>query len=200
MTDRDARYLASKPSIQQSEQDIQYARAFKDVSDAIDACGRSEKVALLLSTCRNPYLTLNALFAELRFVSGSGAVPSPVVSGVRDLRACSFRASLASFNTCRHYLDEYQEKIDVWNDRDSLYREFEEALSGLGGLAQDQVEYVLGHTKSELGGEPGIRRSGPSGSEASLISRRISSEFRPLSPRWMPSRAPASEWDCMRMR
>lgn len=67
--------------------DPEFAETFAAIAWAIDATEKSERVTLLLSTCRNQYLTTNAIFTDLKLAISTGASGSMYESVLRDLRS-----------------------------------------------------------------------------------------------------------------
>ena len=117
-------------AIQHSESDIQYARAFAAIAAAIDQCPHHGQVALLLSTCRNEYLTINAIFTDLKMAvsqrSSGASLFDQFISGIRH-QTMAQKPAKSARSELGLLLSEARDKRRVWDDREALWAEYEEA-------------------------------------------------------------------------
>lgn len=112
--------------------DILYAQTLAAIGRAIDGCGKSsEKVTLLLSTCRNEFLTTNAIFVDLSQVLGSGTKPSPLESAIAHLRDGRPGGARKSLAIARQTLAQIPQKLETWDERIALLETYGESLNGL---------------------------------------------------------------------
>jgi predicted amidohydrolase len=128
--------------------DLAYAQAFDDLNTAISLCEHAESVTLLLSTCRNAYLTLNALFAELTFILGGENGPSFIWKCADFLAKGNFSGARGELNKIQRILVQFEKKEEVWAKRESLRNEFFSVLSTMKQLARDRVERIILKSKS----------------------------------------------------
>lgn len=143
-----------------AKEDIEYAAAFAALDQAVEGSGRGEAVALRYSTCRNVYLTINALFVELREVLGRGKNRSLLSEAVERLRAVirqpvsqmnrdSVKALDAPAGEIGLRMAEFGRKRDVWTNRAELDSAFEKAIDGLGdALTADRVRRIIANSRT----------------------------------------------------
>lgn len=130
------------------KQDMEYAQALKDLHEVINKCQHSDNVALLLSTCRNAFLTLNSLFAELSFAIGSGDTPSPLWKGTDYLSKSRFSNASGEFQKVQRILSQFDKKEYVWKCRKELYAEFILSANSLDMLKRDRILKYISNSKS----------------------------------------------------
>lgn len=129
--------------------DITWAHHFKAIYTLLEHCEKSEKATLLLSTCRNAYMTLNALFSELQEVMGDVSDPPALRGGSelllgKELDAIRIRDR---FGRAIQTLKVFEQKRDVWLERNEVWADIEQAKRALAqtdGLAAREVDLVLG--------------------------------------------------------
>ncbi len=131
-----------------SKDDIDYAEYFVDVATAIDAAAHSESVALRLSTCRNLYLTVNAIFVDVRLILGHGRNPSELSSAIETARRSDYVRSNTLIDRVRSVLSQIDDKVKCWNDREMLDAEFASAVAELDVIARDRIHYLLHHCRT----------------------------------------------------
>jgi predicted amidohydrolase len=130
--------------------DISWAEEFRALYSLLDFCPRSEKAALLLSTCRNAYMTANALFVEIQLLlseSKGGALRG----------ACELMIQTGEWTKIRDYfgnairtLREYENKKEVWTERHGIHSEVLAATASLDNsdvLAASRVQSMLKHVR-----------------------------------------------------
>lgn len=138
MTNRH-RYIAKPPSEKfiVSQDDIVFADLFTDLATVLDGIPNSEAVTLLLSTCRNHFITINALFWDLRLVIGHGDMPSLLARCCYGLLHPATPSKVVGVERkdlehALRALAAFEEKSEVWTRRVELLSQFETGLSLLG--------------------------------------------------------------------
>ena len=144
----------TEANVPPSHDDMTWARQLVALYRVLQACGpRSEDAALLLSTCRNAYLTVNALFTDLCVLLGDGHDSKVDLRGGAELliqRADSTKLS-ERFGRATATVREYEKKAAVWRGRESLRATFESALGKLKEIdaeKADEVQRLLYSTKA----------------------------------------------------
>lgn len=136
----------------QQSKDIEFAADFLALNTLLEACSNGEKVALLLSTCRNAYLTVNAIFVDLQLLLGGegqslrGAAELLMRGDAKRANELLGRAS-QTFNVM-------ETKSEVWRTREELHAQVEASLSLIAksdSLAADRVRLMLGSVRSPSG-------------------------------------------------
>lgn len=144
--------MPTESAISPTEEDIRWASQFRSLHLLLKQCPSSEKATLLLSTCRNAYMTVNALFTELQSLMGDAVDPSAIRGGAeyliaKDLDVSKLRERFArAIQTVR----EFELKRQVWADRSDLWQEIErtkEAIATVDPLAAPTVELLLRNTR-----------------------------------------------------
>jgi len=135
----------ARPSFAPSAEDTQYAEVFTELGIVIDQSRSSERLVLRLSTCRNGYLTVNALFVDLCRVLGHGIQPSLLSRAIEHLRRGEQQKMSELLNDARVALSSYSDKRSVWNQREELDTEFERCLSvaPVRPAQRDRIRRVL---------------------------------------------------------
>lgn len=144
-----------KPSENQSisPEDIKYAQAFEDVDRCINASRQPESLALRLSTCRNAYLTINALFVDVQQIIGHGSLPSTLSRAIEHLRRREPNESNALLDKIRMVLNVMKSKRDVWERRDGFDRELAAYMDGLTRLERDRLRSLLNNVRTSSKGQ-----------------------------------------------
>jgi predicted amidohydrolase len=122
---------------------VDYADEFVPLAEAIDACPRGAQVVLLLSTCRNQWMTVNGAFVDIKEAIGEAANSDPLSSVLQALRNDDFTALTKPLHVAGASLSEIDRKLQVWSDRDSLLEEFETALEELDPRDADRVRRLV---------------------------------------------------------
>jgi hypothetical protein len=129
----EARYLPFEPEGDIPDADQSYVELFDLLAKAVVKTKSAEDLTLLLSTCRNAWMTINAIFVDLRSVVGAAGAYDPMsaifyrlgqgrVDGVeKDLRATGLA------------LEQVTKKLDVWARRHELFAKLTAAV--------DELEY-----------------------------------------------------------
>lgn len=148
--DKQKTYIPRQEFISEDPQpkDLEYAQALEDLHDVINSCSHAENVALFLSTCRNAYLTLNALFAELSFVIGGSNSPSAIWKATDYLAKAKFSNARHEFDDILRVLAQFDKKEKVWKDRVGLWGEFDASAKNARSLKRDRVMRIIQKTKS----------------------------------------------------
>jgi predicted amidohydrolase len=143
-----------------NDADREYAQRFDDLASAVEACAHSEEVLLRLSTCRNQWMTVNAIFVDLRDAAASAgelarfpvnlerAWRPGVQRPASTARSVHTRATTALRRVYLPAAIEAREKQSVWERRAELDAELEAAIGKLSRLAQDRVRAALHEHRS----------------------------------------------------
>jgi hypothetical protein len=86
--------------------ETRYARAVKALSVALNASPHSEDIVLRLSTCRNVYLTVNALFVDIQKILGRGFGTSKIEACVNHINEKNYKNVYEAVNKIRLILQE----------------------------------------------------------------------------------------------
>ncbi|MCP4129140.1 MAG: hypothetical protein GY753_19105 [Gammaproteobacteria bacterium] len=150
LSDEQKTYIPRQEFISDDPQpeDLEYAQALEDLHDVINACPHAENVALFLSTCRNAYLTLNALFAEMSIVIGGSDSPSAIWKATDYLAKEKFSNARREFDDILRVLAQFEKKEKVWSIRTELWGEFNTSAQNVRSLKRDRVMRVIKKTKS----------------------------------------------------
>lgn len=128
-----------------SESDRRFIQTYAAIAHALDACENSEAVTLLLSTCRNEFMTTNAIFADLRLTlttnAGQDSLFDRAVQALRpEGRAGGWKDVRTGLGML---LSQAREKRAVWDDRERLITQYEVAANQLRGTTRDDALGVL---------------------------------------------------------
>lgn len=126
-----------------SKDDIDYAEYFVDVAAALEGTVHSEAIALRLSTCRNIYLTINAVFVDLRLILGHGRSPSSLSSAIECARRFDYGRADGHLNKVRAVLSQINDKLACWEKREELDIEFARSVGELDIIAQDRLNLLF---------------------------------------------------------
>jgi predicted amidohydrolase len=138
-----------------TKEDIEWAQNFLAVNSLLQRCSNSERATLLLSTCRNAYLTLNALFADIQILAGD-AVDASALRGACEIALQGGAPARARERFGRAILTvrEFEAKRSVWQDRHAVWEDVlraKSALAKVGGLVANRIDVILGEAVSESG-------------------------------------------------
>lgn len=148
-------YLPKDASVPSSStpEDQHYAQAFQDVAEVLRLSGDAERLTLLLSTCRNAYLTINALFRDLVEVLGHGAHPSLLSSALFLLKQGQFDRAHEPLDEAAAALSIFTEKRTVWEDRHALKATLDSTLAEkVDALVRDRVVQLTRNVRTSDGG------------------------------------------------
>lgn len=111
----------SVPTAALTREDAEWAKTFVTLYKFLDNHPNSEKATLLLSTCRNAYLTANALFADIQELLG-GASMSPLRSGCELVAQGStdIEKLKKRFQESLGTVAQFDQKFVVWRTRQAL--------------------------------------------------------------------------------
>lgn len=103
-------------------EDAEWARTFVTLYTFLSTHPKSEDATLLLSTCRNAYLTVNAEFADIQELLG-GAVASPLRAGLEMIDQGSLDGTKVKnrFQRALGTVAQIDEKERVWATRGELH-------------------------------------------------------------------------------
>jgi predicted amidohydrolase len=132
--------------------DFEYATSFKLLGEIVDACGNDAgRIVLLLSTCRNQWLTVNAVFVDLKLaLAPAGTRPDHADAAIRALRVDpsaaeptsldrSLKASERSSGEALKLASQVRDKLEVWQDRQRLAMLVEAQIEALGGIDRSRM-------------------------------------------------------------
>jgi len=141
---------------QPSSEDTAFASAFRKVADVIEGSKKPEQLAFRLSTCRNIYLTTNALFFDLSRILGHGKMPSHLSSLLVDLDRNDIRSARKRLLEIGRLLGTFDDKMNAWTDRTDLDRIFYDAQKILNKEDRDNVNMIIHNvrTSSKSLGQP----------------------------------------------
>jgi Predicted amidohydrolase len=128
--------------------DTDYAQALIDLNDVLEKCEHAENVALFLSTCRNAFLTLNALFAELSLVLASNEGLSHPLKAADYLTKNKIGFAQNELDNALRIIAQFDKKKIIWNDRDKCWADFQKACTSLNRLAQDRIHRLITKNKT----------------------------------------------------
>ena len=119
-----------------TERDLEWAENFAALNGLLTRCENSEKATLLLSTCRNAYLTANALFVDLQVLMGDAIAISPLRAGCELMAQRAAPAKIREhFGRAIQTVREFETKREVWKSRHALKAEIERAKITLGEVS-----------------------------------------------------------------
>jgi hypothetical protein len=103
--------------------DATWVRSFVTLYTFLGTHSNSEDATLLLSTCRNAYLTVNAEFADIQELLG-GAVASPLRTGLEMINQGSFDGPKIKerFRKALGTIAHFDDKERIWVKRDALHK------------------------------------------------------------------------------
>ena len=143
----------AEKEFQPSDDDIKFAHAFECIADVLENVADSDAVALRLSTCRNAYLTVNAIFVDLAAFLGRGINPPLFSSVIWHMKNREWdKASIYLYgkykqsdgNSIKPLLVAIDEKLDVWDSREKLDTLLREAISKVEKLVvRKELDVIL---------------------------------------------------------
>jgi predicted amidohydrolase len=137
--------------------DRDFAIAFEAIAGLLEAAkdpggvSQSERLMLLLSSCRNGYLTVNALFTDLVEVFGYGRSPSLLKKCIDQLESADTTALRTTAGEICANLAFFDGKLEVWSGRDSLHQILEATLASLPLLQRDQAKAIIRNVRQRSG-------------------------------------------------
>lgn len=155
--------MQSSGTFKPTPADLEFAAAWIALNRLIVKCKGQERATLLLSTCRNAYMTANALFTELQVILGDGVQPPGLRAGAELLIKGTATAQLLKthFGRAIQTIREYEKKSSVWNDRQLIWADIEQAkaeIDKLDTLSSSRVEAILDTPVSASGNYEGQDR------------------------------------------
>lgn len=125
-----------------TSEDAEWARNFVALHKFLKDHPKSEDATLLLSTCRNAYLTVNALFADVQALLG-GAAKSPLRAACELVRQESpeIPTIRRRFQEALRIIAQFDLKHAVWRDRHALKKSVDDRL--LAFEDQNPLDAVL---------------------------------------------------------
>jgi predicted amidohydrolase len=128
--------------------DTELADDFRVIADLIERCSpRSEPALLLLTTCRNQMMTVNALFVDVRDIVGAATRPSLLGQAAHTIGRGDWTASEKSLSSVRALLSAARSKLDTWDEREQLSAIIDEAIATFGQVDRDRIRRLLGSSR-----------------------------------------------------
>jgi predicted amidohydrolase len=117
---------------------------FHLVAELLESAGdESEAFTLYVSTCRNIYLTINALFHDVREIFGRVTPPGGLFGSLQESRGSSFRKALEFLNDVDVAFTAFGDKTLCWSNRNHYSQLLETLLKKFPLLSQDHLRQVL---------------------------------------------------------
>lgn len=135
--------------------DREYAERFHRLDELIERSEHSEDIVLRLSTCRNQWLSINAIFVDLREALGAAVdfdrLPENLERAWRQeiqrplttARSVHTRVANAVKNEYLPVVIEARKKRRIWDARDELDAALESAVENLPFLDRDHARAAL---------------------------------------------------------
>ncbi|MFA6563761.1 MAG: nitrilase-related carbon-nitrogen hydrolase [Verrucomicrobiia bacterium] len=123
--------------------DLVYADAFAQVAEVLHDSGELENLTLLLSTCRNAYLTVNALFVDLTMVLGRGSNRSLIERALYHLQQREVGKASDSLDGVSMGLNIFDQKLRVWNNREVLQAKLQSTLGAKPLAVRSRFERLM---------------------------------------------------------
>lgn len=141
---------------QPSDEDIDFAVRFQYIADAIDECRNAELVALLLSTCRNQWMTVNGAFVDLQEILGAAHLPAVTSRGFHHFADGESAAAAKLFREALTLRSAISQKLECWARREELLGQLKAAIANPDRklIERNQLELWLArqsHSPSQPG-------------------------------------------------
>lgn len=132
-----------------TSEEVQYAESLTTLSDAVHKCKSSEAITLRLSTCRNIYLTINAVFHDCSMIlehrSDKASRLAIAIDRVRRRDTTLGREALTRIDRLLSFI---KHKLQVWEDRKVLDDQFSTTVSSMTQLEQDRIQLILSDVRT----------------------------------------------------
>lgn len=125
------------------EDELDYVELFVDLADVLEESGDTERLTLLLSTCRNIWMTINAIFVDIKEVIGYRGLYDRFSEMIFFLSRGRTADALELRNEINRSLGQATEKNRVWAERNELMERFQEAVEGRGGISRSRLHHFL---------------------------------------------------------
>lgn len=143
--------MTHNPRTKYTQQDAEWATTFEKLYLFLKGFRNSEAVTLLLSTCRNAYMTANALFVDLQVLLGDAQNPSGLRGGCELLSQKREAARVRErFGRAKQTVAEFESKLEVWNSRHQLLAQVRHELGRLAEIdpaAAVRLEALIDETQ-----------------------------------------------------
>lgn len=115
-----------------TREDVEWATDFKALYLLSERCSDSEGALLLLSTCRNAFLTVNALFVELQVLLGDARSSAALRGGCELMIQRAAPSKIKErFGRAMIPVREFEKKEAVWRARKSIWSDIDTAAKQL---------------------------------------------------------------------
>lgn len=148
-------FEARPPDLQPSAADDEFAERFIEIARLIEGCRRYGKVSLLMSTCRNGWMTVNAVFYDIKRVLAPSWRRDLASESLVRLEQREYQDADKAAREALALLAQAREKVEVWGDRMSLIAEFEEQVEALPRIAKRRV--TRWYEGQKAGRAPGVQ-------------------------------------------
>lgn len=144
----EARYIAILPEGDIPEEELDYVENFGLLAATIEQTSSSEDITLLLSTCRNVWMTVNAVFVDLRDVIGVSEAYDRLSTLLFGLgRARPDRDLDDRIEDIGLALGQVEDKLRVWDNRRDLMDELEAQIADLGVAQRSRMRALIARQK-----------------------------------------------------
>lgn len=134
--------------IQPDRSDLDYAHQFELMAKLVQSCTKSDMVALRLSTCRNIYLTINAVFIDLQYALGHGSMPSTLSHLIEALRRKDYKRAKTLYAEAREAIAIGKHKLQVWDSREDLDAEIGVAKAAFSLADRGLIDALLNEVRT----------------------------------------------------
>jgi hypothetical protein len=129
-----------------SREDLEFAERFKEVANLLDECRNTELVTLLLSTCRNQWMVVNATFVDVQGIVGADRMDAIAARAFHDFFADKPEQAGKAFDKAVELVAIIEQKLRCWEEREELLEQLEETIAAPERdlLERDRLEAWLG--------------------------------------------------------
>jgi hypothetical protein len=144
----EARYIAILPDGDIPEEELDYVENFGLLATTIEQTSSGEDITLLLSTCRNVWMTVNAVFVDLRDVIGASETYDRLSTLLYALGLARVERNLDDrMEEIGLALGQVEDKLRVWENRLALMDELEAQITDLGVAQRSRMRALIARQK-----------------------------------------------------
>src|SRR5689334_1167640 len=144
----EARYRPKLVEGEVPEDEFEYIDLFVGLEDVVDSAdGSTERIVLLLSTCRNVWMTINAVFVDIRKAIGARELYDDFSHMLYRLGRGEVERAVELRNEINFFLSQVQEKLDVWNERQELMGSVEATIDRMQGVNHSRLRAFFGRQR-----------------------------------------------------
>ncbi len=151
------RYLPNRSgeAFEERFRDTHLAADFQVIAELVERCvPSSEQALLLLTTCRNHLMTVNAVFVDIREVVGASTLPSPLGQAARAYQAGDWHQAAKPIRVVRELLGIGKAKLATWDERQRLSGLIDETIETFAQVDRDRIRALLGLNLDRTRGVP----------------------------------------------